>query len=300
MKKTYRIPAKINLYLDIVGRMENGYHELETVMQSVDLADTVTVSAEKGTGMITLSTAGEETETLPIEKNTAYRAAAAYRAAFPSAHAVWDGALTLSDCDLSVNIQKKIPSRSGLGGASADAAAVLLALSELFSPAPSRAELEAIGAVIGADVPFCLRGGTVAARGIGEKMTDLAPLPSFPVLIAVPNGESVSTPDAFAAWDSKAPARGETRFSEFLSALSDGISSADRTGFNIFESLLPDGSRVPHLLALLRGSGAVFARMSGSGPSVFGLFRNEEDRERAKERLSGLAALYPCYSRGKI
>lgn len=300
MKKTIHIPAKINLYLDIVGRMENGYHELETVMQSVDLSDTVTVSAEKGTGKITLLTAGDETNNLPAEKNTAYRAAEHYRAAFPTARAVWDETLALSDCDLSVNMQKKIPSRSGLGGASADAAAVLSALSELFSPAPSRAEMEAIGAEIGADVPFCLRGGTVAARGIGEKMTDLSPLPSLPILIAVPDGEEISTPEAFAAWDSKASVRNETRLSEFLSALPDGISRAEPFGFNVFESLLPDGSRVPHLLALLRQSGAVFARMSGSGPAVFGFFRNEEDRERAKERLSGLAALYPCYSRGKI
>ncbi|MBQ0010631.1 MAG: 4-(cytidine 5'-diphospho)-2-C-methyl-D-erythritol kinase [Ruminococcus sp.] len=293
MKKTLHIPAKINLYLDIVGRMANGYHELETVMQSVDLADTVTVSAEKGTGRIALSVEGEALGSLPAEKNTAYRAAERFRATVPTAHAVWDETLSLSDCDLFLTVQKGIPSESGLGGASADAAAVLLLLSEMFSPALSRAELEAIGAGIGADVPFCLHGGTVLARGIGERMTDLSPLPELPVLIAVPNGEKISTAEAFAAWDRK-PVRNESRLTDFLLALSEDVSSADRHGFNVFESLLPDGSCVPALLSAFRETGALFARMSGSGPSVFGIFRSEEDRKKAEARLSGLATLYPC------
>ena len=162
MEKTIRIPAKINLYLDVTDKMPNGYHELETVMQSIDIFDIVTLRSVRGNGKISVSAKEGKQRAdlaLPQPRNTAYRAAELFAATYPDALSK-DG-MRVSECDFEIELIKNIPSEAGLGGASADAAAVLTILSDIFNTGATEDELIALGAKIGADVPFCIRRGTV-------------------------------------------------------------------------------------------------------------------------------------------
>lgn len=269
---TLAAPAKINLFLDITGRRADGYHTLTGIMQSVSLADQVTLAlspAETDSICLTCSDPALPTD----RRNLAYRAAELF---LSEAHAV--GALP--PVSVSIHIDKHIPYPAGLAGGSADAAAVLRGLDRLAGQPVPPQQLESLGARLGADVPFCVRGGTCITEGVGDLLTPCPALPDCDILVACA-GEGVSTPEAYraldAAWGAFAPGAytpHTTLLRDQLDALASGsLSGIGASAFNLFESVvLPRHSQAGGLLARLADAGAVCARMSGSGPSVFGLF----------------------------
>ena len=177
--------AKVNLALDILGRREDGYHDMRMVMQTVSLGDTVTVT-ETAAGF-TLLAAGVE---LPRDRKSMEQQAAE----------TFFAALDRPMPGLEVHLEKRVPAYAGLGGGSADVAAVLRALRRLYCPEMPRAELETIGARVGSDVAFCLRGGTCLAQGRGEVLTDLTALPECAIVLCKPPF-GLPTPALFARVD---------------------------------------------------------------------------------------------------
>lgn len=274
MTVTLLANAKINLYLEVVGKRPNGYHELRTVMQSISLADTLTVTRTEGEDIF-LDTGG----VLPGDaRNLAVRAArhffAASKAPF-GVHAV---------------LKKRIPMAAGLGGGSADAAAMLRALNALDGDRFTASELAEIGAAVGADVPFCVQGGTCLCEGIGEIMTPVKNSLDLPLVVAI-DGEGVSTPTAFGLLDTRhqnfQSLAADSGLPHLLTALENGDEIATVSAlFNRFEEVIePQRPAVSSLKQTLLQKGAVAAQMSGSGPSVFALFQEEKQAERAVEFL---------------
>lgn len=268
MKKiTVAAPAKINLTLHIPARLENGYHAVEMVMQTVSLFDRVT--AETGDRLQIVA------DTPPTENeadNTAHRAATLFA----------DAAGVLPH--FRITLQKHIPMQAGLAGGSADAAGTLVALNRLHGSPLTTDALCAIGEKVGADVPFCLRGGTMLATGIGTTLSPLPPLPDCFFVIAKP-AFGISTAAAYAAVDN-AP---------FLPA-TDAMQKALQTGDlaavgaameNRFAQVLCLAD-VDRLCDALRKAGALGACMTGSGSAVIGLF---ETKTAALAALSTVRAL---------
>ena len=263
--------AKINLTLDILRKREDGYHDLQMVMQSVTLADRLDVTPARGAE----GRAVADLRFLPSDgKNLAQVAAAAFREA------------TGLGGEVDVDIRKTIPVCGGLAGGSADAAAVLHAMNRLTGAGLSTQRLAEIGARAGSDVPFCVLGGTALAEGRGERLTPLPPLPSCHIVICKPPF-SVSTPQLFGRVNvRKIVRRPDT--AGVLAALDAGdLPGVARRMYNVFEDVLePRRYReIASVKAALIDCGALGASMSGSGPSVFGLFESEADARTACERL---------------
>ncbi len=284
--------AKINLALDVIGKRPDGYHDVRMIMQSVSLHDTLDleICPEPGIHLCVSggSTSGEDTEeqgtglltVVPSdEKNLVYRAAALLMDEFHI------------DKGITARLAKEIPVAAGMAGGSSDAAATLVGLNNLFGLGLSCRELMERGVKIGADVPYCIMGGTALAEGIGEVLTPLPKLPECFVLIGKP-AVSVSTREAYENLD--------------LSLLSerpdiDGMIRAIRAGDiqdvcrkmkNVFEPGIEKKHPViGRIRRLMEENGALKAMMSGSGPTVFGIFDDQRTMEAAGERLSesGLA-----------
>ncbi len=266
--------AKINLFLSVRGRRPDGYHDIESVMQTVSLGDTVTVDAEAAEGSeIALTTTDPA---LPTgEGNIAYRAA---RAFLDEVHA---------SARVRIHIEKNIPVAGGLAGGSTDGAAVLRGLNGIFGSPMGADELCRVGASIGADVPFCIVGGTAATYGIGEIVEPTAPLPDCIVLIVRPH-ESVSTAEAYRKID-MLRGRDEKPMGDMLSALGGGrLDGVISSAYNVFEKVMPKDSEVFRVKDALCSCGARLAMMSGSGPSVFGIFGDEASADAAARALSAL------------
>ncbi len=264
--------AKLNLTLDILGKRDDGYHEMKMVMQTISLHDDVTVTlTDKG---ITCRIAGAE---LPCdERNLAVKAANAFCEAMD-----YRGGIDIA-------LIKHIPSEAGMAGGSADAAAVLRALRELVSPALTDERLEQISARIGSDVPFCICGGTQLAEGRGEKLTALNPAPECFVAVCKPDFP-ISTPELFARVDGVMLShRPDT--DAMLSAIARGDCGALCANVqNVFEQALPDAQRerIEEIKRALVENGAACAAMTGSGSAVFGLFSDEVLCRNACEVLQG-------------
>ena len=271
--------AKINLYLDIVGKRRDGYHELVSVMQSVSLADTLTFSRIAGEGIL-LHTDGD----LPTDDgNLICRAARAYFAR------------TGKPFGISVHLEKRIPMQAGLGGGSADAAATLKALNEMDGNRFSLQKLCEIGAAVGADVPFCIMGGTQLCRGIGEVMEPITNRLTGTVLIAI-GKEGVSTPVAFKELDRKYGDFKQVGRNACPTALLEAMQAGDIAAAvpqfqNLFEEVIcPMRPFVDEMKRLMLKNGAAAAMMSGSGPSVWGLFESEKQAEKAQNELQSVGA----------
>lgn len=270
MTITQKAHAKINLYLDVTGKRENGYHDVKTVMQSVSLCDILTVEKTAAEGIL-LDTGGA----LPADNsNLIVRAAKRYFAASGARFGI------------RVTLQKHIPMAAGMGGGSADAAATLRALNELDGNRFTVKELAEMGADIGADVPFCVLGGTALCEGIGEVMTPIKTNLNAALVVAM-GGEGVSTPQAFAALDARyrdfVDFESSRSPESLISALQRG-SLSDTVGalFNRFEEVVePQRPAVTEIKRSLLDHGALAAQMSGSGPSVFGIFESARDADRA-------------------
>lgn len=268
---TLEAPAKINLTLDILGRRADGYHDLRMVMQSVSLGDTVTVT-ESGDGFALLA----EGITLPAGKTTLEQRAA------ESFFRYLDRPVP----GLEVRLAKRVPAYAGLGGGSADVAAVLRGLRALYAPELPRRALEEIGLSVGSDVPFCVHGGTCLAEGRGERLTDLPPLPDCAIVLCKPDF-GLPTPELFARVDgAELGARPATAAMEAALVRGDLPAVAGCLG-NVFERVLTEeeGAEIRSIRAALARCGALGAAMSGSGPTVFGLFDDPARAHRAAEAL---------------
>ena len=263
--------AKVNLSLDIISKRDDGYHDLVTVMQSIDLCDDISVECLPGEGL-TIQT------NLPYlpndERNIAAKAALAF---FKYTN--------INGYRTHINIVKRIPVSAGLGGGSADAACILRVLDNIFGTELGVKTLETIGESIGSDVPFCIAGGTVLARGKGEVMTDLPPIPQSHVLVCKPSF-SCSTPELFALVKcEKIRARPDT--DGIIDALEKGnLRGIAQRMYNVFEDILPRGAReIDEIKSKMLDNGALGAVMTGSGPTVFGIFDEENMLKKAHEAL---------------
>ena len=287
MKETFRreAPAKINLALDILGKRPDGYHALCSVMQTVSLCDTVEL-AEGGEGF-TLSMAGF---TPPEGRKTLeQRAAEAFFARLGRAMP-----------PLTVAITKRTPAYAGLGGGSADVAALLRILRDRYAPEMEDTTLESIGAEVGSDMPFCLRGGTALAAGRGEILTDLPPLPDCWIVLCKPPFP-IPTPMLFARADSVA-IRHRPDIPGMRKALENGDLEgvAGRLG-NVFEEVLPpECGAVFAIRDALLAAGALGAGISGSGPTVFEIFREEGLARAAQKKTLPLGESYAVRPLGKL
>lgn len=266
-KETVLARAKLNLTLDVLGKRPDGYHDLKMVMQSVALADTLTVETGTGEGLKVRT----DLSFLPNnEKNLAAAAALAFQ--------------TATGRDLggvAIAIEKRIPVCAGMGGGSSDAAAVLRALERMLGTGQDLAALARIGERVGSDVPYCVLGGTALAEGRGEVLTPLSALPHCHVVICKP-AFSISTPELFRAVDGvRLRCRPDT--DGVLAALETGdLGGVARRMYNVFEDVLPPRQRaeVAAIRSVLVQHGALGANMSGTGPTVFGLF-DEAGRARS-------------------
>ena len=275
MTVTKKANAKINLSLDLTSVLPNGYHAIRTVMQSVTLCDTLTVSEAAPGILLQCDAPGVPTDA----RNTAFLAAKYYYEAIGAAPAI------------KIEIEKRIPSQAGLGGGSADAAAVLDILNELHGMPLNTQELLYIALKIGADVPFALLGGTRYCLNIGE-LTAALPHVCAHVLIAKPES-GVSTAQAYRQFDRGAPLRHPDNDQLLYYFAKREPMAALMYANNVFEQLLtiPEGDAIKRAMT---ENGAYYTSLSGSGSAYFGLFDSAEAAERAKEAVKTLVPFAVC------
>ena len=277
-KKTVQTAyAKINLHLDITGIMPNGYHSVNTVMQSVSLCDTVTLTKrDDGCFTVTCNIPAVPTG----NDNLAVKAALAFCRATETAMGA------------DIHIEKHIPMAGGMAGGSADAAAVLRGMNQLCGAPLTTEELCGIGSVLGADVPFCIVGGSAYADGKGDILHPFPPMPNCTLVVAC-GGEGVSTPVAYKMLDDIHDGFGEQSVYEprSMQELSDACKGGDigavtNAMYNIFEqpilSVRPVAAEIKRIML---ECGAMGAMMSGSGPSVFGIFDSNESAAKAADAI---------------
>lgn len=257
--------GKINLGLDVLGKRENGYHDVRMVMQTVYLYDQIWMVKTKEPG-IWLST---NLFYLPVnENNLAYRAAELLMKEF----GIQEG--------IKIILDKHIPVAAGMAGGSSNAAAVLFGMNRMFSLGLSQKELMERGVSLGADVPYCIMRGTVLAEGIGEKLTPLPPMPRCFVLLAKPS-ISVSTKMVYEKLDSHEIAKHPD-----IDGIIEGLKGRDLLSVaacmgNVLEKVTVEAYPVINeIKEVMKKQGALNAMMSGSGPTVFGLF---DDKKKAKK-----------------
>lgn len=276
--------AKINLYLDVTARREDGYHDIESVMQSVSLCDELELALTDGG--IRLDCGGARLDC--GEGNLAYRAARLYLEHIGSERGV------------DITLQKRIPMQAGLGGGSSDAAAVLRGMNLLLGRPLGSDELCRLGARLGADVPFCVRGGCALAQGVGERLSPLPGLPGCSIVICCPQ-ERISTPWAYAELDRlhggfAVRRADERRIRDMQQAFGESqIKNICENMYNIFEDVTEDRLDIQLIKRCMLERGALRAMLSGSGPSVLGVF---EDKSAAHTCAVALGehfeAVYVC------
>ncbi len=271
MDITVSANAKINLYLDITGKRPDGYHNIKTLMHTVDLRDSVKIMLTSKPGIKIIC----DKPFLPTdERNIAYRAAKEFFSAINEKAGVI------------IKIKKCIPVGGGLGGSSTDGAAVLWGLNYLFGKPYSESELLVKASSLGADVPFCLKKGAALCEGIGDVMTFLPPLQSAFAVILKPDF-SLNTKEMYSLYDLSEKDL-PPDFSKIQAALCEkNIPALGKTLYNAF--LPPALSLKPqiayHLDRILK-SGALGASMSGSGSCLFGLYESKKDADKAAESLN--------------
>ena len=267
---TVLAPAKLNLALDVVGLLPNGYHDLDMVMQTITLYERLTLRRAEE---VRLHLPGSW---VPVnEKNTAVKAARAFFRYTGLAGGV------------EMEIEKHIPVRAGMAGGSADAAGVLVGLNALYEARLSTSELCALGAGIGADVPFALMGGTCRVQGVGDFLKALPPCPPCWFVVAMPS-VGVSAPEAFARYDQMgSPLHPDLAAQEAAIRAGDLAAVCAASG-NALEHC-SGAKETPHIRAILDEQGALARLMTGSGAAVFGVFDSEAKAQAAR------AALRPQY-----
>ena len=262
--------AKINLGLDVLGKREDGYHEVRMIMQTIRMYDQLDMrkSVEPGIHLTT------NKKYIPVDEN----------------NLVWRAAKLMMDtCGImegvSIHLHKVIPVAAGMAGGSSDAAATLVGMNRLFHCGLSKEKLMELGVQIGADVPYCVLRGTALAEGIGEKLTVLPPMPDCWILIGKP-GISVSTKYVYTALDLNTDTV-HPDIDGMKKALEDGnlYGITERMGNVLQDVTIPAYPEVERIKEQMKALGAVNAMMSGSGPTVFGIFDNEEKAQEACQKL---------------
>ena len=275
-KITLKALAKVNLGLDVIRRREDGYHEVRMVMQTIHLYDRLDIARSHEPGIRIQS----NLNFLPVnENNLVYKAGKILMDEFN----VTDG--------VDIKLTKRIPVAAGMAGGSCDAASMLYGMNQIFDLGLSRKELMERGVQIGADVPYCLMRGTALAQGIGEKLSQLPPMIKCPVLIAKP---AVSVSTKFVYQNLKLD---EHTVHPDIDALIGAMKRKDFAGIcgnmaNVLETVtIPNYPVIAKIKDKMMEAGAAQALMSGSGPTVFGLFEDEETARRARDAMkeSGLA-----------
>ena len=269
--------AKINMYLDVCSRRDDGFHEIESIMQSISLADELTFTLAPGEKRsVSLKILGNDA-LQNDESNLVLRAVKAFEEYRPV------------EGRLDITLKKQIPTEAGLGGGSADAAATLRALNRLADEPIDDIELYEIALELGSDVPFCLRGGTHICRGRGELLSHTKALKNLHILI-VNSGEKVSTPKAYGELDRMYDNFKAERCDDGRKAAFESIKAGkcDKL-YNIFEeAVLPHCPKAKSAKERLISLGATVALMSGSGATVFGIFENEQVAINASDELKTL------------
>lgn len=262
--------AKINLGLDVLRKREDGYHEVKMVMQTIDMFDRVELGKVRKPGIFVQT----NLKYLPVNQdNLVYKAARL----FMDEYKLTGG--------IEINLKKYIPVAAGMAGGSSDAAAVLYGMNKLYETGLSLEELMKLGVKIGADVPFCIMRGTALAEGIGEKLTKLPAAPNCHVLIAKPPF-SVST-----KWVYSNLKAGELKEHPDIDKLIEALSAGNLRNMtqymgNVLETVTEaEYPQITELKKLMTEEGALCSLMSGSGPTVFGLFEDKNDAERAFKKI---------------
>lgn len=299
--------AKLNLFLRVRGILPNGYHSLYSVMQEIDLADTLTVTVypERENGF-DIKCIGRND--IDPEKNLCRKARdrffSSLRKKASSDNSVPDAKLWKKGLfpNIEIVLTKVIPSESGMGGGSSDAAATLMVFQEHFGNPFTDEELNQLAVNVGADVPFFLYGGTCLCESMGEDIDQLESLSGIPLLIVKPS-KGCSTPECFRAVDSRPlPGFDEDRYASFIRSLND-TSEAPLERFLKGGDLLtndlelPSMEKVPEIRTAreaLLATGAEFSRMTGSGSAVFAMYRDEETRDAAYGQIRNDPAFSGC------
>ena len=274
MQVTVHAPAKINLTLDIVGVRADGYHLLESIFQAVDIYDTV-VAEKAPAGEISLEIRGQACH-CPVEKNTAYKAAKVFFDA------------TGIEGGVKLTLTKRIPQQAGMGGGSADAAGVLWALDALYETKMTASRLHRMGEKIGADVPFCVVGGTKFVTGIGDGLTGWGDLPHCHIVVAQP-AEGISTAAAYAAVDNAVITRRPDHEAVKRALWQKDLHALCAQAINVFEEAT-ELEGVRDIRRRMEAFSPLCSQMTGSGSCVFAIF---EDADTAKACVEELKKEYP-------
>jgi 4-diphosphocytidyl-2-C-methyl-D-erythritol kinase len=281
-------PAKINLYLEILGDRPDGYHELAMILQSIDLADRIDIQA---ISTDTIRVKCNNTQVPADQTNLAYRAAALMAEQFPESFAQYGG--------VEITIHKNIPVAAGLAGGSTDAAAVLVGVDLLWKLGLTQSELQELAAQIGSDVPFCIAGGTAIATGRGEQLSPLPDLDNLYVVLGKYRNLSVSTVWAYSTYRAtfghsyiRDPQNLESRAQAVHSGSmvkavihANGAEIAQRLHNDLEKVVLPEYPQVLQLRQAFQDSGALGVLMSGSGPTVFALCTSSEQAQQVKQQV---------------
>ncbi|GAB1542740.1 4-(cytidine 5'-diphospho)-2-C-methyl-D-erythritol kinase [Scytonema sp. NUACC21] len=282
---TLTAPAKINLYLEIIGDRPDGYHELVMILQSIDLADEINLQSNS---IDAIRVRCNNPEVPNDRSNLAYRAAELLAVKFPDAYAQYGG--------VDITINKRIPIAAGLAGGSANAAAVLVGIDLLWDLGLTRAELEQLGAVLGSDVPFCVGGGTAIATGRGEQLSPLPGLENTYIVLAKYRSLAVSTAWAYNTYRQEF---GDTylKDTESLAARAAAVHSgsivkaiinkntteiAQKLHNDLERVVLPEYPKVLQLRETFAAAGVLGTMMSGSGPSVFAICESQQQAEQVQ------------------
>ncbi|WP_017303158.1 4-(cytidine 5'-diphospho)-2-C-methyl-D-erythritol kinase [Spirulina subsalsa] len=285
---TLLAPAKINLYLEIVGDRPDGFHELVMILQSIDLCDRITIQSSS----LPLTRVRCNLPQLDEKQNLAYKAAQLMEKRFPHAFSNWGG--------VEIMVEKHIPLAAGLAGGSTDAAAVLVGLNLLWQLGLTQPELQDLGAELGSDVPFCVAGGTALATGRGEQLDPLHNPHGWWVVLGKYQSLEVSTPWAYQTYRQQF---GETYLTEAdqfhhraaiveSGALVQAIAHNDGRGIaqhlhnDLEKVVLPQYPAVAHLRAAFAEAGVLGTMMSGSGPTVFALCESQNQAQQVKETIA--------------
>ena len=299
--------AKLNLFLRVRGILPNGYHSLYSIMQEIDLADNLTINIypERECGF-DIKCIGRND--IDPEKNLCSKARDRFismlRKKAEADPSIQDaGRWKRNEFPyIEIVLTKRIPSESGMGGGSSDAAAVLMVLQEHFGNPFTDEELNQLAVNVGADVPFFLYGGTCLCEKVGEDIRVLSPLSDIPLLIVKPK-EGVSTPECFHAIDSKPlPVFDEERYEAYIAGLNEGegdpITRFLKGGELLTNDLeIPSEEKVPLIKKVretLLSTGARFSRMTGSGSAVFAMYDSIESRDKAYEQIKSVPEFSGC------
>ncbi|MEG2770272.1 MAG: 4-(cytidine 5'-diphospho)-2-C-methyl-D-erythritol kinase [Oscillospiraceae bacterium] len=276
-----KAPGKLNLSLDILGVLPNGYHKMDMLMQTVDLFEKVIITKAKGITVRCIGSDGTPVDGIPTDRhNTAFKAAMMF----------FDVADIAGGAEIAIT--KAVPVKAGMGGSSADAAAVLVGLNHLYDEPLSVDKLCKIGADVGADVPFAIVGGTCRVAGIGDVITPVTPLDNCFIAVGMPS-VGVSTKDGFASFD-KSGSHSHVDLDEMEKYLKNN----DLTAFCAMQKNVMQPScgtqQTKTMCEILRASGALSALMTGSGAAVYGIFKTLLDAQKGCEALGDLAQTTYC------